>query len=81
MKKNYSITKIRAALKNFKYEEMGYPEFTESGKCTWNFDCWNDISDRDLEKLITEQLVVYFMLEGRYVPATILDEHSQKWRI
>lgn len=83
-KKAYKLAEVRKAISNFKYEEMGYPEWSENGVCRWNDipeEGWYDLTENDQMKLINEGILVYSKYDETYVPCTILDAHTGKWLI
>ena len=86
MKKTYSIKNIRKSLIEYDFiKSYGtYPEWTEWGVSTWDHipeDGLVSISVKDLEKLIDEGLLVYCMIDDRFIPSQILDGQTQEWLI
>lgn len=80
--KPYKYQIIKKAIENFKYEGYGYPEWLESGTCTWDGrDDFYNLTENDMRKLIEAGSLSYVMVEGRYCPRTVLENDSQTWLV
>ncbi|MDY0144201.1 MAG: hypothetical protein RBR97_20150 [Bacteroidales bacterium] len=81
--KDYKYQAIKRLIESFQYEHgLGYPEWNESGACSWDgIDGFVSLTERDMSKLINAGSLAYFMIEGTWVPCTILDETTQEWLI
>ena len=81
--KDYKYQQVKKAIESFQYEPgFGYPEWRESGACSWDgIDGLASLTERDMSKLINAGSLAYFMIEGTWVPCTILDETTQEWLI
>jgi hypothetical protein len=79
--KDYKYQAIKRLIESFAYEPgFGYPEWRESGACSWGgIDGFTSLTDKDMGKLINAGSLAYFMVEGVYVPATILNNETQEW--
>lgn len=79
--KAYKYQAIKRLIESFAYEPgFGYPEWNESGECTWDgIDGFASLTEKDMSKLINAGSMVYSMIDNRFVPCAILDETTQHW--
>jgi len=79
--KAYKYQTMKRHIESFQYEHgLGYPEWNESGACTWNgIDEFVSLTEKDMSKLINAGSLSYSMIDNRFVPCTILDETTQEW--
>ena len=79
--KAYKYQTMKRHIESFQYEpRFGYPEWCESGACSWGgIDGFTALTDNDLYKLHAAGSLSYSMVDGTWVPCTILDETTQEW--
>lgn len=79
--KKYSLPKLRRTINSYRYEGMGYPEWDEAGRCTWDGDAdmYYSLTDKDLEKLINDGALVWCHFNQSHVPAVIAEYEDSGW--